>query len=54
MGGKAVAVKGRVQEAAGALTGKDQRREEGETGQVAGKVKEAVAMVVDKVRKSMK
>ena len=65
MGGKTDVVKGRIKEAAGALTGNDDLREEGKTEQavgkakqtaqeVAGKVKKAVAEVVDKVRKAMK
>ena len=65
MGGKTDVVKGLIKEAAGALTGNDELREEGKTDQavgkakqaaqeVAGKVKKAVAEVVDKVRKAMK
>lgn len=65
MGGKTDVVKGRIKEAAGALTGNDKLREEGKTDQAvgkakqaaqeaAGKVKKAVANVVHKVRKAMK
>ena len=41
MGGKADEVKGRIKEAAGALTGKDKLREEGKTDRAAGKVTQA-------------
>jgi uncharacterized protein YjbJ (UPF0337 family) len=65
MGGKTDVVKGRIKEAAGALTGNDELRAEGQTDQavgkvkqaaqeVAGKVKKAVAKVADKVKKAMK
>ena len=65
MGGKTDVVKGRIKEAAGALTGNDELREEGKTDQavgkaeqaaqeVAGKVKKAATKVVDKVRKAMR
>jgi uncharacterized protein YjbJ (UPF0337 family) len=65
MGGKTDVVKGRIKEAAGALTGNDDLREEGKTDQaigkaeqaaheVAGNVKKAATNVVDKVRKAMK
>lgn len=65
MGGKTDVVKGRIKEAAGALTGNDRLREEGKTDQAvgkakqaareaAGKVKKAVANVVHKVGKAMK
>jgi len=52
MGGKADVVKGRIKEAAGALTGNDKLREEGKADQVVGKVKQAVAKAVDKLRKA--
>ena len=65
MGGKTDVAKGRIKEAAGALTGNDELREEGKTEQavgkaeqaareVAGKVEKAATKVVDKVRKAMK
>lgn len=50
MGGKSDEVKGRIKEAAGALTGNDKLREEGKTDQAAGKVKQAVETAVDNVR----
>jgi uncharacterized protein YjbJ (UPF0337 family) len=42
--------KGRVKEAAGALTDDDQLREEGKLDQAAGAVKNAAEKVVDKVK----
>ena len=42
--------KGRVKEAAGALTDDDKLRNEGKIDQAAGKVKGAVEKVVDKVK----
>ena len=49
MGGKMDEVKGRIKEAAGALTGDDKLREEGKTDQAVGKVKQVVEKVVDTV-----
>jgi uncharacterized protein YjbJ (UPF0337 family) len=65
MSGKTDVVKGRIKEAAGALTGNDELREEGKTDQAVGKTKQAVqtavakvekaaAKVVDKVKKAIK
>jgi uncharacterized protein YjbJ (UPF0337 family) len=65
MSGKTDVVKGRIKEAAGALTGNDELREEGKADQAVGKTKQAVhkavaavenaaATVVDKVKKSTK
>ena len=48
-GGKSDELKGRVKEAAGALTGDDELKREGQVDQVAGKIKQAVEKVVDKV-----
>jgi uncharacterized protein YjbJ (UPF0337 family) len=42
--------KGRVKEAAGALTDDDELREEGKVDQAAGAVKNAAEKVVDKVK----
>jgi uncharacterized protein YjbJ (UPF0337 family) len=53
MGGKTDVVKGRIKEAAGALTGNDKLREEGKTDQVVGKAKQAAQKVVDKVKKAV-
>jgi uncharacterized protein YjbJ (UPF0337 family) len=49
MGGKSDEVKGRIKEAAGALTGNDRLRDEGKTDQAVGKVKQVVEKVVDTV-----
>ena len=54
MGGKADEVKGRIKEAAGALTGNDKLRAEGKTDQVVGKTKQAVQKVADTVKKGVK
>jgi uncharacterized protein YjbJ (UPF0337 family) len=43
MSGTTDVVKGRIKEAAGALTNDDKLREEGQTDQVTGKVKQAEA-----------
>jgi uncharacterized protein YjbJ (UPF0337 family) len=53
MGGRTDVVKGRIKEAAGALTGNDKLRAEGKTDQVVGKTKIAVAKVVDKAKKTV-
>jgi uncharacterized protein YjbJ (UPF0337 family) len=50
MGGKSDEIKGRIKEAAGALTGNDELRQEGKTDQAVGKVKQAVEKVVDTVK----
>jgi len=49
MGGTADEAKGRVKEAAGALTDDDDLRNEGKADQIAGKVKNAAETVKDKV-----
>ena len=54
MGGKTDEVKGRIKEAAGALTGNDKLREEGKTDQVVGKTKQAVQNAADTVKKAVK
>ena len=54
MGGKTDVVKGRIKEAAGALTGNDKLRAEGKTDQVVGKTKQAVQKVTDTVKKAVK
>lgn len=46
--------KGRVKEAAGALTGDKKLKSEGKADQLAGKVKNAVETVVDKVKDAVK
>jgi uncharacterized protein YjbJ (UPF0337 family) len=52
MGGKTDEVKGRIKEAAGALTGNEKVREEGKTDQAVGKVKQVVEKAVDSVEKA--
>lgn len=54
MNGKAEEVKGRVKEAAGALTGNDKLRQEGKTDQAVGKAKQAVQKAADAVKDSVK
>lgn len=46
-------VKGRVKEAAGALTDDDELREEGKIDQAAGKVKVAAEKAIDKVKRAV-
>lgn len=54
MAGEADKVKGRVKEAAGALTDDDRLRNEGKVDQAAGKVKDAATKAVDTVKKAFK
>ena len=54
MGGKTDVVKGRIKEAAGALTGNDKLREEGKTDQVVGKAKQAVQKAACAVKEAVK
>ena len=54
MGGKTDVVKGRIKEAAGALTGNDKLRDEGKTEQVVGKTEEAVQNAARTVKKAVK
>ena len=54
MGGKTDVVKGRIKEAAGALTGNDRLRAEGKVDQAVGKTKQAVQKTVDTVKKAVK
>ena len=54
MGGKTDVVKGRIKEAAGALTGNDRLRAEGKTDQVVGKAKQVVQNAADTVKKAVK
>ena len=50
MTGKMDEVKGRLEEAAGALTDDNQLRRAGKIDQAAAKVKQAVANVIDKAK----
>jgi uncharacterized protein YjbJ (UPF0337 family) len=54
MGGKTDVVKGRIKEAAGALTGNDKLRAQGRTDQAVGKAKQAVQQAADTVKKAVK
>ena len=54
MSGKTDVVKGRLKEAAGALTGNDELRAEGKTDRAIGKVKQIAAKAVDKVGQAAK
>ena len=54
MGGKTDVVKGRIKEAAGALTGNDKLRAEGKTDQVVGKVEQVVQDTADTIKKAVK
>jgi uncharacterized protein YjbJ (UPF0337 family) len=47
--GKSDELKGRVKEAAGALTGDKKLKQEGKADQVVGKIKQKVEKVIDKV-----
>ena len=53
MGGKMDQVKGRIKEAAGALTHDESLKREGQMDQVVGKVKETAAKVAAKVKKTV-
>jgi uncharacterized protein YjbJ (UPF0337 family) len=54
MSGKTDVIKGRIKEAAGALTGNDKLRQEGKTDQAVGETKQAVQKVADTVKKAVK
>ena len=54
MSGKTDVVRGRIKEAAGALTGNDKLRDEGKTDQAVGKAKQAVQQATDAVKKAVK
>ena len=54
MSGKTDVVKGRLEEAAGALTGNDKLRAEGKTDQAIGKVKQVAEKAVAKVEQAVK
>jgi uncharacterized protein YjbJ (UPF0337 family) len=53
MSGKTDIVKGRIKEAAGALTGNDKLREEGKTDEAVGETKQAVQKAADTVKKAV-
>ena len=49
--GKSDDLKGRMKEAAGALTGNKKLKREGKADQAVGKIKQQVEKVVDKVKR---
>lgn len=53
-GGKTDELKGRVKEAAGALTGNEKLKQEGQLDQAVGKVKQTAEKVIDKVKNAAK
>jgi uncharacterized protein YjbJ (UPF0337 family) len=53
MTGKSEEIKGRIKEAAGALTGDDKLRREGKLDQATGKIKEAVEKIVEKTKEGL-
>jgi uncharacterized protein YjbJ (UPF0337 family) len=54
MSGKAEEAKGRVKEAAGALTGNERLKNEGKVDQASGKIKQTAERIVDKVKDAVK
>ena len=54
MSGKTDGVKGRIKEAAGALTGNDRLRADGKADQAVGKVKQVAEKAVDRVKRAVK
>jgi uncharacterized protein YjbJ (UPF0337 family) len=52
MSGKGEEVKGRIKEAAGALTGNDKLRAEGQADQTVGKAKQVATKVIDKAQQA--
>ena len=54
MSGNTDVVKGRIKEAAGALTGNDKLRAKGKTDQAVGKTKQAIQKTADTVKKAVK
>jgi uncharacterized protein YjbJ (UPF0337 family) len=53
MSGKTDQIKGRVKEAAGAVTDDDRLRQEGKTDQAVGKAKQAVEKVAETTKKAI-
>jgi uncharacterized protein YjbJ (UPF0337 family) len=54
MGGKTDVVKGRIEEAAGTLTGNDKLRSEGKTDQAIGKAEQIAEKAVERVEPAVK
>ena len=53
-GGKTDELKGRVKEAAGALTGDEKLKREGRVDQTVGKIKQKADEILDKVKEAVK
>ena len=53
-GGQTDELKGRVKEAAGALTGDEALKQEGRADQAVGKVKQKIDEIIDKVKEAVK
>jgi uncharacterized protein YjbJ (UPF0337 family) len=53
-GGKTDELKGRVKEAAGALTGDEKLKREGQVDQAVGKIKQKVDRIIDKLEEAVK
>ena len=53
MSDKGEEIKGRVKEAAGALTGDEKLKREGKVDQAAGKTKQVVEKVIDKAKQAV-
>ena len=53
-GGKTDELKGRVKEAAGALTGDAKLKQEGQLDQTVGKIKQTTDKMIDQVKKAVK
>jgi uncharacterized protein YjbJ (UPF0337 family) len=53
-GGKTDELKGRVKEAAGALTGDEKLKREGKTDQAVGKIKQQAEKIIEKVKDTIK
>ena len=54
MSGKTDILKGRIKEAAGALTSNDKLRDDGKADQAVGRAKQAVQKVADTLKKAVK
>ena len=53
-GGKTDELKGRVKEAAGALTGDENLKREGRVDQTVGKIKQRTDEIIDKIKEAVK
>jgi len=53
-GGKTDELKGRVKEAAGALTGDEKLKREGQVDQTVGKIKQNTDKIIDKIKDAVR